>query len=247
MGSGLVSIGGGCHRPRPERLGRYSISRVSQTRTKAAVRGTKVKSTSGRRPPVKVKKGTELPLLPIAIGGILVVAAIILIIYGVVQAQGKPAVVVPAANGIPCDALEHTQVHNHAALQIFYQGNPVSIPSDIGRLSTCFYWLHMHVESPGVIHMESPKGRTFTLGDFFKVWQVSKGTPEPLDATHVSSFILTPDQKLVVYVDLGNGTGPQLYSGDPAAIVLKAHEVITLEISPPTVNPPPKFTFQSGL
>jgi len=247
MGSGLVSIGGGCHRPRPERLGRYSISRVSQTRTKAAVRGAKVKSTSGRRPPVKVKKGSELPLLPIAIGGILVVAAIILIIYGVVQSQGKPAVVVPAANGIPCDALEHTQVHYHAALQILYQGNQVSVPSDVGRLTTCFYWLHMHAESPGVIHIESPKGRTFTLGDFFKVWQASKGTPEPLDATHVSSFILTPNQTLVVYVDLGAGAGPQLYTGDPAAIVLKAHEVITLEIGPPTVNPPPKFTFQSGL
>jgi hypothetical protein len=196
---------------------------------------------------VKVKKGSELPLLPIAIGGILVVAAIILIIYGVVQSQGKPAVVVPAANGIPCDAGEHTQIHYHAALQILYQGNPTSIPSDIGRLTSCFYWLHMHAESPGVIHIESPKGRAFTLGDFFKVWQVAKGTPEPLDATHVSKFILTPDQQLVVYVDLGDGKGPQLYTGDPAAIVLKAHEVITLEIGPPTVNPPPKFTFQSGL
>jgi hypothetical protein len=211
------------------------------------VRGAKVKSTSGRRPPVKVKKGSELPLLPIAIGGILVVAAIILIIYGIVQAQVKPAVVVPAANGIPCDALEHTQVHYHTALQILYQGNPVSIPSDVGRLTSCFYWLHMHAESPGVIHIESPKGRTFTLGDFFKVWQASKGTPEPLDATHVSSFILTPNQTLVVYIDLSDGKGPQLYTGDPAAIVLKAHEVITLEIGPPTVNPPPKFTFQSGL
>jgi hypothetical protein len=220
---------------------------VSQTRTKAAVRGAKVKSTSGRRPPVKVKKGSELPLLPIAVGGILVVAAIILIIIGVTQGRAKPAVVVPAANGIPCDVGEQTQVHYHTALQILYQGNPVSIPSDIGRLTSCFYGLHMHVESPSVIHIESPKGHTYTLGDFFKVWQVSKGTPEPLDATHVSSFILTPDQTLVVYVDLGDGKGPQLYTGDPAAIVLKAHEVITLEIVPPPVNPPPKFTFPSGL
>jgi hypothetical protein len=220
---------------------------VSQTRTKAAVRGAKVKSTSGRRPPVKVKKGSELPLLPIAIGGILVVAAIILIIYGVVQSQGKPAVVVPAANGIPCDAGEHTQIHYHAALQILYQGNPMSIPTDVGRLSTCFYWLHVHAESPGVIHIEAPKGRTFTLGDFFKVWAASKRTPEPLDATHVSSFTLTADQKLIVYVDPGDGTGPQVYTGDPAAIVLKEKEVITLEITPPTVNPPPKFTFPTGL
>jgi hypothetical protein len=196
---------------------------------------------------VKVKAGPELPLLPIAIGAILVVLALGLGIYAFNQAKGQPAVVVPAAAGIPCDALEHTQVHYHAALQIVYHGTPVSIPSDVGRLSTCFYWLHVHAESPGVIHIESPKGRTFTLGEFFKVWAVSKKTPEPLDATHVSVFTLTGDEKLVVYIDLNDGKGPQLYTGDPAAIVLKAHEVITLEITPPTVNPPPKFTFQSGL
>ena len=245
MGSGLVSNGGGCHRPRPERVGRYSISRVSATRSKAAVRGAKVRPKSGRRPPVR--SGPELPLLPIVVGAILVVLAIVLIIIAVTQAKAKPAVVVPAAAGIPCDALEHTQVHYHAALQILYQGNLVNIPGDVGRLSACLYWLHVHAESPGVIHIEAPKGRTFTLGDFFKVWAASKGTPEPLDATHVSKFILTGDQTLVVYVDPGDGTGPKVYTGDPALIVLKAHEVITLEITPPTVNPPPKFTFPAGL
>jgi hypothetical protein len=220
---------------------------VSETRSKAAVRGAKVKSKSGRRPPVKVKTGPQLPLLPIVVGGILVVLAIVMVIY--VIANSKPATTqtAPKAGVIPCDALEHTQVHYHAALRIIYQGNPLNVPSDIGRTSTCFYWLHMHAESPGVIHIESPKGDTFTLGNFFKVWSVSKNTPELLDATHVAQFVLTPDQKLVVYVDLNDGKGPQVYTGDPSAIVLKAHEVITLEITPPTVNPPPKFTFQSGL
>jgi hypothetical protein len=214
---------------------------VSQTRTKAAVRGAKVKPKSGRRPPVKVKTGPELPLLPIAVGGILVVVAIVLIIIFATNNKSTQAA------GIPCDQLEQTQTHYHAALQILYQGIPVNIPRDVGRLPTCFYWLHMHAESPGVIHIESPKNRTFTLGDFFTVWSVSKGTPEPLDAKHVSSIILTPDQKLVVFVDLGDGTGPKLYTGDPKKIVLKAKEVITLEITPPTVDPPPTFTFQSGL
>jgi hypothetical protein len=218
---------------------------VNQTRTKAAVRGAKVKSKSGRRPPVKVKTGPELPLLPIAVGGILVVVAIVMFI--IFATNNKTGNGIQPAAGIPCDQLEQTQVHYHAALQILYEGNPVNIPSDVGRLSTCFYWLHVHAESPGAIHIESPKNRTFTLGDFFKVWAVSKGTPEPLDATHVSAITLTPDQKLVMYVDLGDGKGPQPYTGDPAAIVLKSHEVITLEITPPTVTPPPTFTFQSGL
>jgi hypothetical protein len=220
---------------------------VSDTRSKAAVRGAKVKSKSGRRPPVKVKSGPELPLLPIAVAGILVVLAIVMVIYVIANSKAPTTPPAPKAGAIPCDALEHTQIHYHAALQIIYQGNKLNIPTDIGRTSTCFYWLHMHAESPGVIHIESPKGDTFTLADFFKVWSVSKKTPELLDATHVAQFVLTPDQKLVVYVDLNDGKGPQLYTGDPNAIVLRAHEVITLEITPPTVNPPPKFTFQSGL
>ena len=246
MGFRPRSIGGDSHRPRPERVGRYSISRVSQPRTKAAVRGAKVKSKSGRRPPVKVRKGRELPLLPIVVGGILVVMAIVLIAYVIVNNKNTNAAP-PTANKIPCNQLEGTKIHQHAALQILNQGIPVNIPSDIGRLSTCFYWLHVHAESPGVIHIESPTVRTFTLGDFFAVWSKSKGTPEPLDETHVSTFTLTGDQKLVVYVDPGDGTGPALYTGDPAKIVLKNHEVITLEITPPTVAPPPTFTFPSGL
>ncbi|HWM79622.1 MAG TPA: hypothetical protein VNS56_18730, partial [Methylomirabilota bacterium] len=66
------------------------------------------------------------------------------------------------------------------------------------------------------------------------------------DTTHVSALTLTPEDKLVVYIDLQDGKGPTVYTGDPKAIVLKSHEVITLEITPPTVTPPPYFTFTSG-
>jgi hypothetical protein len=160
------------------------------------------------------------------------------------------------AAGVPCDQLEHTQVHYHAALQIVYQGNVLTIPANIGitgdpTAPTCFYWLHVHAATPNVIHIESPASETFTLGQFFAVWSVwnkAQGLPdEPLDATHVSTLTLTPDDKLVVYIDLQDGKGPQPYAGDPKAIVLKSHEVITLEITPPAVTPPPSFTFTSGL
>lgn len=212
------------------------------------MRGAKVKSKSGRPLRPKVRSGPELPLLPIAVGGILIVVAIVIGIMAFSKARTSTPPGQPAAAGIPCDQLEHTQTHYHAALQIIYEGHQVAIPNDVGRLSTCLYWLHVHAESPGVIHIESPKSRTFTLGDFFKVWAASKKTPEPLDATHVSSLTLTGDQKMVVYIDDQDAkTGPQPYTGDPAAIVLKAHDVITIEITPPTVSPPPTFTFPTGL
>jgi hypothetical protein len=223
---------------------------VSQTRTKAALRGAKVKSKSGRRPPVKVRSGPELPLLPIVVGGILVVIGIVLVIVFIANSKGSNAAVQPPVNGIPCDTGEHNQTHYHAAIQIVYGGVVHNIQPNIGIVSSpspCFYWLHVHAANPNVIHIESPKNRTFTLGDFFAIWSKWSGIAQPLDSTHVSTLTLTPDQKLVVYVDLGNGTGAKVYEGDPAKIVLKAHEVITLEITPPAVTPPPAFTFEPGL
>jgi hypothetical protein len=224
---------------------------VNQTRSKVAVRGAKVKSKSGRRPPVRVKSGPELPLLPIAVGGILVVLAVVLIIIAVVNNRSTNVSAQTTPGGIPCDHLEHTQVHYHAALQIVYDGVVHPIQANIGIVNptapTCYYWLHVHSADTNVIHIESPKDRTFTLKDFFEVWTTWSGIKQPLDATHVSTLTLTPDQKLVVYVDKGDGKGAQLYDGDPNKIVLSSHEVITLEITPPTVTPPPTFTFPTGL
>ncbi|TAN34140.1 hypothetical protein EPN29_04115 [bacterium] len=199
---------------------------------------------------MKVKSGPDILLLPVAVGAILLALAIGLVVY--VVASNKGPALPAAAAGIPCDQLEHTQVHYHAAIQIMADGNIHPIPADIGiggdpAQPTCFYWLHVHGANPNVIHIESPANRTFTLGDFFAVWSSWSGTKQPLDATHVSTFTLTPEQKLVTYIDLGDGKGAQPYTGDPKDIVLKAHEVITLEITPPAVTPPPPFTFTSGL
>ena len=143
----------------------------------------------------------------------------------------------PPAGAIPCDQLEHTQVHYHVVLRILNQGNPLAIPTDVGRTASCFYWLHMHTGEQGIIHVESPADRVFTLGDFFAVWAAWSGSPQPLDATHVSSFTLTAEQRLLVYVESDDGLGPVAYPGDPKAIVLAPREIITLEIAPPTMNP----------
>ena len=215
------------------------------------MRGAKVKSKSGRRPPIKVKSGPELPLLPIAVGGILVVLAIVLIIIAVINAN-KNNSTQPTVAGIPCDQLEQTQVHYHSAVQIVYGGVVHPIQSNIGIVNptnpSCYYWLHVHSADPNVIHIESPKNRTFTLGEFFAVWSKWSGIPQLLDATHVSTLTVSPDQKLVIYVDKQDDKqGPQLYTGDPNKIVLSSHEVITLEITPPAVTPPPTFTFPAGL
>jgi hypothetical protein len=222
------------------------------TKTKAAVRSGYGKG--GRRPPVKVKKRGDLPVLPIAVGAILVIFAIGLIIYFL--ANNKPTGPQSAAS-IPCDHLEHTQTHYHAALQIVYHGNQAHLPANLGIVTdsagnvSCYYWLHVHAANQDTIHIESPASQTFTLGQFFAVWnawnQLNNGPSISLDTKHVATFTLAPTDSLLVYIDLQDGKGPQPFTGNPSSIVLRSHEVITVEITPPTVTPPPSFTFASGL
>lgn len=219
-----------------------------------AAAGT-ARGKAGRRSPVR-SKSADVPLLPIVVGGILgvlVIAMIAAIVY-----YGRPAPAPQSVGVIKCDQLEHTQVHYHAALQIVYHGNVVNIPDNTGiqlnsggTAVSCYYWLHVHAANKNVIHIESPASDTFTLGQFFDVWdtwsKANGGQPQKLDAKHVSTFTLGPEDKIVVYVDLGDGKGAQPYTGDPRAIVLQSHKVITIEIAPPDLNPPPSFTFPSGL
>ena len=56
---------------------------------------------------------------------------------------------------------------------------------------------------------------------------------------------MTSTERLAVFVVTGSGR-PEVFPGDPASIVLKEHEVITLEIGPPTVSPPPGFAWPPG-
>jgi hypothetical protein len=101
-----------------------------------------------------------------------------------------------------------------------------------------------------VIHIESPAQDSFTLGDFFKVWDAwstaAGGPHEALNSTTVTTTPVLTGQQIFVYVDLQDGKGPALYTGDPNNIPLKSHEVITIEIAGAATTPP-AFRFTSGL
>jgi hypothetical protein len=228
----------------------------SQSRSKQNVRGPKsqVRGAKGsRRAPVK---STDTPILAIVVGAILAIVFIGLLIYGAINSRTNPVPTVAGSTGsIPCDQLEHTQVHYHAAIQIVAQGSVHPIPGGIGiqggeNTPSCFYWLHVHSANPNVIHIESTADRVFTLGDFFKVWDAwstyNNGPHELLDSTHVSTLTVGSGQSLIVYIDLGDGKGAQLFEGDPSTIVLKSHEIVTIEITPPIVTPPPAFDWKSS-
>ncbi len=134
--------------------------------------------------------------------------------------------------GIRCDRSEGVAFHIHQHLALYDGGTPVAVPGDIGRpmVAQCFYWLHTHTDD-GIIHVESPVAKTFTLGDFFAVWG------QPLGPKRAAS--LKSANPLRVYLD------GRLYKGDPRKIELAQHTDIVIEAGPPFVKPVP-FTDWHG-
>lgn len=132
--------------------------------------------------------------------------------------------------GIACDAMEGNRMHTHQHLLLIDHGKEVAIPADVGQrpARNCLYWVHTHTPD-GIIHIESPTPRTFTLGDFFMIWG------QPLDRAQAATMHAGKGGAFRVWV---NG---QPYKGDPRAIPLLSHTDIVIEAGPPFV-PPPRFT-----
>ena len=232
----------------------------SQGRSKPSIRGAKAGSRAARRGPAR---STERPWLAFIVGGVILLSFIGVLVYGYLnnKSTGTPTVHGSKVS-IPCDALEHTQVHYHVGIQVVLHGTaePNFLSPGAGiqggeTAPTCYYWLHVHSANANTIHIESPAADTFTLGDWFKVWDTwstyNNLPHEKLSSTQVGQYKLQTGDEMKVYVDLNDGKGPQLYEGDPTKIQLKAHEVITIVIGPPDLQPSdgrfPQFTFAQGL
>lgn len=139
-------------------------------------------------------------------------------------ARGEPV------SGIACDAMEGQRIHIHQHLVLLDHGTPVSIPPNVGQVlaRNCLYWIHTHT-ADGIIHIESPQSRTFTLADFFAIWG------QPIGRKQIASMHARKRRNLRVWV---NG---KAYDGDPGTIPLVAHADIVIEAGPP-FRTPPKFT-----
>jgi len=166
---------------------------------------------------------------------LLITAAVSL--YLVAQTRAKPQnQTEPGAHpaytpidDIACNQMEQAVFHIHAHLSFSLDGQAVAIPQGIGIApdSSCFYWLHTH-DASGVIHIEAPANRTFTLGNFLDIWgqQFSEprtGYPSALDQPGGPGW--------QVWV---NG---KPYTGDFHMIVLQPHLLITLAYHSPGVRP----------
>ena len=119
-------------------------------------------------------------------------------------------------------------VHIHQHLDIFVEGEPVTLPGDLGIGDGFISDLHTHASYPeGIIHVESPTASRFSLGQFFAVWGV------PLSATCIGSLCEEGDKQLKAWV---NG---KPVPGDPTRIVLEEHQQIVLAYGTPAQEPKP--------
>ncbi|HUY60786.1 MAG TPA: hypothetical protein VMW49_02815 [Candidatus Dormibacteraeota bacterium] len=206
----------------------------------------------GRRPATPPRwrpSGTVLSV----VGLVVVVLAVILYLdYGIpgpppspylTHVVGRPTG--QPVSGIQCDNPPKLVYHHHAHLAIFAAGKPVVVPAGIGipgplgitagnspSISVpggrCLYWLHTHT-ADGLIHIETPVNRTFTLGQFFAIWH------EPLSRHQVAAASGT----VTVYL---NG---RPYAGNPSAIPLLEHTEIQIDEGRPAV-PFRAYTFPAG-
>jgi hypothetical protein len=144
-----------------------------------------------------------------------------------------------AAIGLPALTGEGTAQHTHEHLDLWVDGQPVTIPSDIGINQAAGFLSPIHThDATGIIHVESPVVRDFTLGEFFDVWGVR------FDGHCVGGTCDGSGRTLSVDV---NG---QAFTGDPRSLVLEDHEEIVVAIGTTTQLPSPipsSYSFPSGL
>jgi hypothetical protein len=149
-------------------------------------------------------------------------------------------------DGISCRkiAKETVKYHVHVHVEIYVNGKMMRLPAGIGitnpriteKYATgmfydvggydCLYWLHTHV-ADGIIHVESPTKRDFTLGEFFDIWD------QPLGPNEVG-----PAKGHVVIYE----NGKEL-TGDPRSTPLDAQGEIQVDVGTPDVPFHP-FTFK---
>lgn len=148
-------------------------------------------------------------------------------------------------DGIGCLGQEQIAYHIHSHLAVYVNGVARIVPQGIGIAppyqeeqssegpfvvaGSCFYFLHTHTPD-GVIHIESPTQRQYTLGNFFDEWR------QPLSSTQVGPA----HGPVTAYV------GGVRFGGDPRTIPLGVHTLIQLDVGTPIVPPQP-FSFPAGL
>ena len=135
-----------------------------------------------------------------------------------------------AADGLPAlGPMEGQVLHIHQHIDIFIEGKRVTVPAQIGIVtspSVLFAPIHTH-DATGIIHVESPIQRDFSLGELFDVWGVR------FTSTCIGGYCDTANERLQVFA---NGA---VVTRDPRLLKLTAHEEIVVTFGTPSQIPRP--------
>jgi hypothetical protein len=149
--------------------------------------------------------------------------------------------------GLTPERAEFLQYHVHAHLDVFFNGDRVTVPAGIGIDTTnpavisddrgvgltrecdtpCISPLHTH-GTDGVLHTETKTPQPNNLGQFFVQWDVK------LDSDCVGEFC-APGTPIGFYVD------GDAYDGDPREIELSDRREIAIVIGTPPDDIPSEF------
>jgi hypothetical protein len=126
---------------------------------------------------------------------------------------------------------EGLALHIHQHLDLYVGGRRVTVPAAIGIDIPQQFITEVHThDTSGVIHVESPNVRKFTLGQFFGEWGVK------LTSRCVGRYCGSVHWWL-------NG---RAMHGDPASLVLREHEEIVIAAGPPPFQVPRSYAFPFG-
>ncbi len=135
-------------------------------------------------------------------------------------------------DGIKCAPSEQLAYHIHAHVAVFDNGKLYQLPAGIGIPGStvqqtnqgpiaagghCIYWLHTHT-TDGIIHIESPTKRIYTLGNLFDIWH------QPL----------THDQVGTLHGAITAFVNGRPWTKNPRDIPIVSHADIQLDIGQPT-------------
>lgn len=118
---------------------------------------------------------------------------------------------------LSCTTEAAAKYHYHATLTVYINDEQQTIPANTGVKTTCMNPIHTH-DATGLVHVESPVERDFTLGDFFAVWDEpfnsSQILNQTVDATHrvrmtvngqesteFENLVLADDQEIIIYYE----------------------------------------------
>lgn len=140
---------------------------------------------------------------------------------------------------LPALGREGTALHTHQHLDVFVHGRRVVVPAGIGIDAAAGFISPIHThDASGVVHVEAPAVRTFTLGELLGVWGVR------LTRSCLGGYCATGAQRLTVFAD------GRPVNGDPRVLPLAPHAEIVVAFGTRAEEPSPvpsRYAFPAGL